>query len=186
MPVAEPDLTTGPVGYTGGRVLAVASDHSLARQGSASLEDLADHHVADLGPDAPEYWGAAMVPLRTPLGRRIPRGPTARTFHAILFLVATGACVHPLDAIAARYNNPPGVTFLPLHDAPTLQWALTWRSTIDNPAIRAFAQTATSLGPALCAGWCRTHLRLLVPVGVASTGRESPMTRGRIRSRLAR
>ncbi|WP_456225501.1 LysR substrate-binding domain-containing protein [Streptomyces sp. YJ-C3] len=77
--------------YTGGRVLAVASDHSLAQQGSASLEDLADHHVVDLGPDAPEYWGAAMVPLRTPLGRRIPRGPTARTFHAILFLVATGA-----------------------------------------------------------------------------------------------
>ncbi|XVQ86067.1 hypothetical protein ACQP2K_01135 [Microbispora siamensis] len=107
----------------------------------------ADNHVVDLGPDAPEYWVASMVPTRTPQGRRIPRGPTARTFHEILSLVAAGHCVHPLGEIAARYNRPPGVVFLPMHDAPALQWALTWRSTADSPIIRALAQTIADLGP---------------------------------------
>lgn len=147
LPVAEPDLTVGPTVLTGGRVLAVAADHPLAERGRASLEDLADNHVVDLGPEAPEYWVASMVPTRTPLGRRIPRGPAARTFHEILSLVAAGRCVHPLGEIAARYNKPPGIVFLPLHDAPTLEWALTWRTTADGPTIRALAQTAADLGP---------------------------------------
>ncbi|MER6159565.1 hypothetical protein ABT147_29120 [Streptomyces sp. NPDC001868] len=47
--VAEPDLTVGPTVLTGGRVLAVAEDHPLAERGTASLEDLADNHVVDLG-----------------------------------------------------------------------------------------------------------------------------------------
>ncbi|MEU6229316.1 LysR family transcriptional regulator [Streptomyces sp. NPDC047042] len=147
LPVAEPDLTVGPTVLSGGRVLAVASDHPLAERGSASLEDLGDNHVVDLGPDAPDYWVAAMTPTRTPLGRRIPRGPAARTFHEVLSLVASGQCVHPLGEIAARYNRPPGIVFLPLHDAPTIHWALTWSSTTDNPTLRALAQTAAEFGP---------------------------------------
>ncbi|WP_330291220.1 LysR family transcriptional regulator [Streptomyces sp. NBC_00576] len=147
LPVAEPDLTVGPTVLTGGRVLAVAADHPLAERGTASLEDLGDNHVVDFGPDAPEYWVTTMVPTRTPLGRRIPRGPVARTFHEILSLVASGQCVHPLGEIAARYNRPPGIVFLPVHDAPTIHFALTWRSTADGPTLRALAQTAADLGP---------------------------------------
>ncbi|WP_328222977.1 MULTISPECIES: LysR family transcriptional regulator [unclassified Streptomyces] len=147
LPVAEPDLTVGPTVLTGGRVLAVAADHPLAERGTASLEDLGDNHVVDFGPDAPEYWVTAMVPMRTPLGRRIPRGPAARTFHEILSLVASGQCVHPLGEIAARYNSPPGIVFLPVHDAPTMHWALTWRSADDDPTLRALAQTAADFGP---------------------------------------
>lgn len=147
LPVAEPDLTVGPTVLVGGRVLAVSADHPLADRGTASLEDLADNHVVDLGPDAPEYWVASMAPTRTPLGRRIPRGPAARTFHEVLSLVASGRCVHPLGELAARYNRPPGIVFLPLHDAPALEWALTWRTTADSPTIRALAQTAAHLGP---------------------------------------
>ncbi|MEV5651760.1 LysR substrate-binding domain-containing protein [Nocardia sp. NPDC052254] len=147
LPVLEPDLTVGPTVLTGGRVLAVAADHPLAERGTASLEDLADNRVVDFGPNAPEYWITAMVPTRTPLGRRIPRGPAARTFHELLALVAAGHCVHPLGEIAARYNNPPGIVFLPLPDAPSLQWALAWSTAADNPAIRALARTAADLGP---------------------------------------
>ncbi|ROQ66337.1 LysR family transcriptional regulator [Streptomyces sp. 840.1] len=147
LPVAEPDLTVGPTVLTGGRVLAVSADHPLVARGAASLEDLADNQVVDLGPEPPEYWVAAMVPHRTPLGRRIPRGPAARTFHEILSLVAAGHCVHVLGEIAARYNNPPGIAFLPLHDAPALEWALTWRTGTDNPALHALARTAAALGP---------------------------------------
>ncbi|GAA0937487.1 LysR family transcriptional regulator [Nonomuraea longicatena] len=147
LPVAEPDLTVGPTVLVGGRVLAVSAGHPLAERGSASLEDLADNHVADLGPAAPEYWVASMIPIRTPLGRRIPRGPVARTFHEILALVAAGDCVHPLGEIAARYNSPPGVVFVPVHDAPALRFALVWPSSGDSRPIRALAQTAADLGP---------------------------------------
>ncbi|WP_067686083.1 LysR family transcriptional regulator [Nocardia jejuensis] len=147
LPVLEPDLTVGPTVLTGGRVLAVAAGHPLVERGTASLEDLADNMVVDFGPDAPEYWAASMVPVRTPLGRRIPRGPIARTFHEILSLVASGQCVQPLGEIAARYNNPPGIVFLPMPDAPDMNWALTWRSTADNAAIRALARTAADFEP---------------------------------------
>ncbi|MCO5994435.1 LysR family transcriptional regulator [Actinoallomurus rhizosphaericola] len=147
LPVAEPDLTVGPTVATGGRVLAVPVGHPVADRGTASLEDLADGHVVDLGPGAPEYWLASMVPTRTPLGRRVPRGPAARTFQEILSLVAAGDCVHPLSAHAARYNRHPGIVFVPIHEAPDLQWALVWRSTADGPAIRALVQTAADVGP---------------------------------------
>ncbi|MEW9552668.1 LysR family transcriptional regulator [Nonomuraea sp. NPDC050783] len=147
LPVAEPDLTVGPTVLVSGRVLAVAAGHPLAGRGSASLEDLADNHVVDLGPGAPEYWVASMAPTRTPLGRRVPRGPAARTFHEIMALVAAGQCVHPLGEIAARYNSPPGIVFLPLRDAPALHFALVWRSNTDNPALRALVRTAAALGP---------------------------------------
>ncbi|OLT17405.1 LysR family transcriptional regulator [Actinomadura sp. CNU-125] len=147
LPVAEPDLTVGPTVLTGGRVLAVSADHPLAARGTASLEDLAGEHVVDLGPDAPEYWVASMVPVRTPSGRRVPRGPIARTFHEILSLVSTGQCVHPLGEIAARYNKPPGIVFVPMPDAPALRWALTWRTAADDPTIRALARTAAAVGP---------------------------------------
>ncbi len=147
LPVLEPDLTVGPTVYTGRRLLAVATDHPLAERGTASLEDLADNHVVDFGPDAPEYWVSSMIPMRTPLGRRIPRGPIARTFHEIVSLVASGQYVHPLGEIAARYNSPPGIVFLPMPDAPELHWALTWRTSNDNAAIRALARTAAEYGP---------------------------------------
>ncbi|MEU4317718.1 LysR substrate-binding domain-containing protein [Nocardia fluminea] len=146
LPVSEPDLTVGPTVLTTGRVLAVSADHPLVDRGSASLEDLADNHVVDLGPAAPDYWVASMIPLRTPSGRRIPRGPIGRTFHEILALVAAGHCVHPLGEIAARYTNPPGIVFIPIRDAPALQFALTWRTDADSPVVRALAKAAADLG----------------------------------------
>ncbi|MBU3062342.1 LysR family transcriptional regulator [Nocardia sp. NEAU-G5] len=146
LPVNEPDFIVGPTVLTGRRVLAVSAEHPLVEQGFAGLEDLADNQVVDPGLDAPEYWFSAMIPTRTPTGRRVPRGPAARTFHELLALVASGQCVHPLGEIAARYHNPPGIVFLPMPDAPVLHWALTWRSTADSPAIRALARTAADLG----------------------------------------
>lgn len=146
LPVAEPDLTVGPTVLTGGRVLAVAADHPLAERGTASLEDLGDNHVVDLGPGAPEYWVTTMVPTRTPLGRRIPRGPAARTFHEVLSW-------SPPDSVSTRWarsppaTTVPGIVFLPLRDAPTVHWALTWRTSADGPTLRALAQTAADLGP---------------------------------------
>lgn len=146
LPVREPDLTVGPVVLTEGRVLAVAAHHPLAAESSASLEDLGDHLVVDGGAEAPDYWVESMAPWRTPSGRRIPRGPSARTFHEVLSLVAAGRCVSPLNAHTTRYYSHPGVVFLPITDAPATQWALTWRTGSESAHIRALAQTARDIG----------------------------------------
>ncbi|WP_229379482.1 hypothetical protein [Streptomyces sp. VRA16 Mangrove soil] len=67
--------------------------------------------------------------------------------NVLVVLVASGACVHPLGEIAARYNSPPGVVFVPVVEAPPMRWALTWRTTADSPVVRALAQTAAEVGP---------------------------------------
>ncbi|MFF4420001.1 hypothetical protein ACFY04_04275 [Streptomyces sp. NPDC001549] len=54
---------------------------------SVTWEQLAGHPVAGLGRLAPAYWAEALVPRRTPNGRLIKRGPTARTIQEVLALV---------------------------------------------------------------------------------------------------
>lgn len=87
-PVHEPDLSVGPTVLTEGRVLAVTTASPLAERESVSLEDLGELRLLDPGPEAPAYWFEAMVPAYTPSGRRIARGPVARTFHELLALIA--------------------------------------------------------------------------------------------------
>ncbi|MFT9474289.1 hypothetical protein [Streptomyces sp. 11-1-2] len=47
-----------------------------------------------------------------------------------------------------RYNAQPDVAFLPLHDAPPVQWALIWRTDSATPLVRALAEAATDCGDA--------------------------------------
>ncbi|GAB2825677.1 LysR family transcriptional regulator [Actinocorallia aurea] len=147
LPVREPDLSVGRPLFTEGRVLAVAEDSPLAERGSASLEDLADHPLLDLGPDVPASWAEAMIPAVTPAGRPIPRGPRAATFHEVLALVAEGRIVSPLNAHVVRYYSPPGIAFVPIHDAPVNEWSLVWPASRQTPPVRAFAETAGALFP---------------------------------------
>ncbi|MFF1902763.1 LysR family transcriptional regulator [Kitasatospora sp. NPDC058218] len=146
-PVHEPDLSVGPTVLTEGRVLAVATGSELAGRESVSMEDLADRTVLDPGPLVPDYWFEAMVPKVTESGRPVPRGQVARTFHELLALLAAGQLICPLNAHVRRYYTPPGITFLPIHDAPVTQWALVWPTAAENARLRAFVQTATDVGP---------------------------------------
>ncbi|MEU6674109.1 LysR family transcriptional regulator [Streptomyces sp. NPDC046925] len=147
LPVAEPDLTVGPVLLTEGRVLAVARGHELAGRTDASMEDLADHPVLTAGRDLPEPWIAAMVPSRTPSGRPVlSSGPVMKTFHEVLTQVAAGTGVAPLNAHVVRYYTHPGVLFVPLRDAPATEWALVWRTAADTAPVRAFAEFARATG----------------------------------------
>lgn len=146
LPIREEDLTVGPVLRTEGRVLAVAADSDMARRSSVSLEDLAGHRVPDVGPNVPGYWMGAMIPERTPEGREVRRGERARTFHEVLSLVAAGRAVCPLNAHVDRYYTFPGITYVPVHDAPLTEWALVWRTGTETPLVRAFARTGRDLG----------------------------------------
>ncbi|MFD9367338.1 LysR family transcriptional regulator [Streptomyces sp. NPDC060020] len=146
LPVCEPDLSVGPTVLTEGRVLAVASGSELAQQPQVSMEDLGGLTVLDSGRKVPDYWEEAMIPKHTPAGRRIPRGPAARTFHEILALIADGQIVSPLNAHVRQYYTPPGITFVPIDDAPLTQWALVWPSAAENPRLRAFVNSARDHG----------------------------------------
>lgn len=147
LPIQEPDLSVSPVVLTESRVLAVAEGSDLAARGSVSLEDLAGRPVLDHGTRALDYWVEAMVPKRTPSGRLIPRGPHAQTFHEILAHVAAGQMVCPLNAHVDWYYTYPGITYLPIHDAPTTEWVLVWAAGNQSTRLRAFTQTAGDLGP---------------------------------------
>jgi DNA-binding transcriptional LysR family regulator len=146
LPVREPDLAVGPTLLTEGRVLAVSATSELAARESVSMEDLGDHIVPNGGPAFPDYWAEAMLPRFTPQGRPIRRGPDARTFHEILALVAAEKVVCPLNAHVTWYYAHPGITCLPIHDAPVTEWALVWRTTATVPAVHAFTDTAHSCG----------------------------------------
>jgi DNA-binding transcriptional LysR family regulator len=146
-PVREPDLVEGPVLLTEGRVLAVWTEHELAARASVSMEDFGDQVFFDPGPDLPGHWIEAMLPTQTPSGRPIRRGPAVTTFHEVLTMVAAGRCLAPLNEHVLRYYSHPGVVFLPVHDAPTTEWALVWREGGAHPRVSGLIDTATELGP---------------------------------------
>ena len=43
---------------------------------------------------------------------------------------------------AQRYYQRPGITYLPIRDAPLGEWALIWRSRDENPFVHAFVRAA--------------------------------------------
>jgi DNA-binding transcriptional LysR family regulator len=155
-PVREPELAEGPVLLTEGRLLAVWAGHELADRESVSMEDFGGRLFIDAAPQTPDYWAQSMLPLVTPAGRPIPRGPVASTFHEVLTQVAARRCVNPVNEHCRRYYSHPGVVFVPVHDAPLTEWALVWRDGSLTPRARAFVDVAESLGPRRFDGGCRT------------------------------
>ncbi|MFI6652696.1 LysR family transcriptional regulator [Streptomyces sp. NPDC050529] len=146
LPVREPDLTVGALLRQEPLRLMTAADHPLARQESVSMEVLGDHIVPRVDGSVPAYWEAAVVPARTPAGRPIRRGPVVTTFHEILALVAAGEAVCPVPDEGRRYNAQTDVVYLPLHDAPPVQWALIRRTDRETPLVRALAEAAAERG----------------------------------------
>ncbi|MFD6227934.1 LysR family transcriptional regulator [Streptomyces sp. NPDC060232] len=150
LPVTESDVTVGPVMLTEGRVLAVPTGSCMADLDSVSWEELGGYRVVDLGHLAPPYWVESLTPRRTPAGRLIRRGPTARTLQEVLALIGEGQVVSPLHQHWTRYFPYPDITYLPIRDAPTTQWALVWPTTGRNELVHAFADVVRELRP------CRT------------------------------
>ncbi|WP_460362140.1 LysR family transcriptional regulator [Actinocorallia lasiicapitis] len=147
LPVREPDLVVGPVALTEGRILAVPSTWDLARRESVSMEDLGGLTMVDPGSSAPDYWMGAMLPRYTATGRLIPRGPAVRTIHDVLNIVASGQAASTLNEHSSWYYNHPCLTALPIHDAPTTEWAFVWSATNQNRHLPAFMGTVRTLGP---------------------------------------
>ncbi|WP_406237005.1 LysR family transcriptional regulator [Nocardia sp. NBC_01009] len=139
-PADEPDVTTGPVIFSHPRALTVPAAHPLAGRESVSLEDLTDYPLITIdGP--PQYFLDFHLPRRTPLGRPIPRGPATTAWQEVLSLVSAGKAVCPTSIRSADYYSRPELAFVPFHDAPTIDFGLTWLTSAENTYIRTFVQT---------------------------------------------
>jgi DNA-binding transcriptional LysR family regulator len=155
LPVREPDLTVGAVLREEPLHLMVAVDHPLAGQESVSMEVLGDHEVPRADGPIPAYWESTVLPACTPAGRPVPRGPAVSTFYEVLALVATGSIVCPVPDEGRRYHAQPDIVFLPIHDAPPVQWGLIWRTDRATPLVHALAEEATEHE----ARWCGPVVR---------------------------
>lgn len=145
-PLLDPTLTSGPTLITERRMLALSTAHPLAARDALSLEDLAE--VTLLRP--PEAWPAALsadrTPGTTPSGRAIAHGRRADSLEELLALTGAGTGTFVIGEQTARYHQRPCVTYLPLVAAPPIRSALIWRKSKETARIRAFNDTALSLG----------------------------------------
>ncbi|MEU9860741.1 LysR family transcriptional regulator [Streptomyces sp. NPDC047971] len=139
-PVREPGLTTGPVLGSDPRVLLVPAAHPLARRESVTLDDLADVPMITAAGTNSRSWQDVHYPARTPSGAAIPRGPVAATWQEVLSHVSAGRGVSPGSARGARYHPRPGISYVPLRDAPPVEYGLVWPTASENALIRAFAE----------------------------------------------
>ncbi|WP_283135773.1 LysR family transcriptional regulator [Rhizohabitans arisaemae] len=144
LPIREADLTVGPVLFTEPMVLAMSSGHRLAGRESVSLEDLGDEVVA--GGITPDYWREAIVPARTPGGRLIEVGPVVDKWADMLPILSNGEAVSPIHAHAVRYASRPDLVYVPIHDAPSAQWAPIWRTAAESDLILDFSRIVRDMG----------------------------------------
>lgn len=142
--VDEPDLTAGtPFAYFE-RALAVAPSHRLAGRPEVSVEDLAGEEVALMPPSIPRAVYDLLIPPRTPSGHPIRRTQPVQTIHEILSFVALGRIVHPTSSAVPIFGRD-DVVLIPISDMPPLPLGLVWRTSRENPRIRALDEVAGSL-----------------------------------------
>jgi DNA-binding transcriptional LysR family regulator len=140
IPIAETDITVGPVLSREQRVLAVANDHPLARLGSVSYEDIADYAVSD-SQTLTRQMMDAFIPPRTPSGRLLRRFECTTVGEAIM-RAASGDLVHPTVSSLLAHVRHPGITIVPIRDVPPSETALIWVTESCSPKIEAFVQAA--------------------------------------------
>ena len=142
--VDEPDLTAATAFAYYPRALAVAATHRLASQNTVSIEDLAPEDVALLPPTIPPAVYDLLVPPRTPSGHPIRRTQPVQTINEILSLVARGRIVHPTSSTVPIFNRD-DIVLIPIEGLPPIPLGLVWRTSRENPRIRALNEVARSM-----------------------------------------
>jgi DNA-binding transcriptional LysR family regulator len=141
-PLAEPDLTLGPVLVSQPRVLLMSSSHPFAKRESVSVEDLAEATLLTVAGPVPAHWLDHHFPRQTPSGRPIPHGQAITHWEDALSLVLAGKGVTPVAAAGTHYYSRPGLVFKPFTDAPRVDYAFIWPTGHDTGRLRAFVRVA--------------------------------------------
>ncbi|WIM97892.1 LysR family transcriptional regulator [Actinoplanes oblitus] len=147
LPVREPDLAVGPVLFTEPLVLAVAPGHPLAGREKVEMEDLGDHPVVCPDGPIPDYVWAAHTPPVTPAGRPIRRGTPVSTLNEAFSAISAGGVISPIGRQATVSRVRPDMVFLPIADAPVLEYAPVWRRAGETPLLRAFLRAVDDVVP---------------------------------------
>jgi DNA-binding transcriptional LysR family regulator len=129
LPVRIPGVADGPVLLREPRALMVPDGHPLARRNSVSMEDLAEVPLIRSDGDLPKSLLDLHIPVRTPMGRAIPHGPSYTFWPEVPALVAAGLGASIVAARAARYHARPGIAFIPFQDGPTVDYGVLWPAT---------------------------------------------------------
>ncbi|GII75492.1 LysR family transcriptional regulator [Sphaerisporangium rufum] len=145
-PVAVPELARGPVLVREARVLAVRHDHPFARRDSVAMADLSRVRLIELagaGPAGParDHRTAGGPPAWPDAG---PAAAVA-TVDEALTLAGAGQGAFVTGAHARRYHPRPDVAYVPIRDAPPLEWGLVWPAAGGTARVLAFARAATDL-----------------------------------------
>jgi DNA-binding transcriptional LysR family regulator len=147
LPLDQDDLEIGPILAVEPRALAVARSHPLAARSSVSVEDLAEHRVAQL-PGLPPELAEAIVPERTPSGAAIARHPQPpATIAELIAMIARGEIVHPTSASLLDYAGHPDVLLVPIEDMAPSRTALVWRASSADARVAALAGVVTEVVP---------------------------------------
>jgi DNA-binding transcriptional LysR family regulator len=141
-PIAEPDITTGPIVFSEPRALLVPEGHPFAVKSTVSMEDLGDTTLITIADKhIPRYWMDYYFPRRTPSGRPIPQGPATNFWPEVLVHVSNGVGVSTVAARAEAFHSRPGMVFVPFHDAPPIDYGLMWLTAGRNPLVQPFIDT---------------------------------------------
>jgi DNA-binding transcriptional LysR family regulator len=139
LPVAEPDLTVGPVLLAEAALLAVRTDHHLAQRALVEPADLADQTFL-FPQDLPDYW----IEHHLPIPRPIARVTFLPGFQEMLAYVTSGRGVAIVGAQTEHLYPRPGLTCVPIVGGPTFDYALVWRTGDLNALASAFLHHATT------------------------------------------
>ncbi|MBU3062365.1 LysR family transcriptional regulator [Nocardia sp. NEAU-G5] len=142
-PVAEGDLTTGPIVGEYPRMLAIARDHPLAARPVLTLEDLGDLAVMPPPANIPQHTVQAnWPPDRTPSGRAIRAAGSVHTEAETLGAVARGDAVHVTSSAMAAHFTHPGVAYVSFTGMPPVQAVLVWHKRNSCTKVLEFAALA--------------------------------------------
>jgi DNA-binding transcriptional LysR family regulator len=133
LPVAEPDLTVGPVLLSETALLAVSASHPIARQTAVTADDLAGQTFL-FAQDLPEYW----IDHHLPTAHSAARITTVSGFQEILAYVASGHGVAVVGAQVEQLYPRPDLACVPIDGGPTFDYALVWRTDDLSPLASTF------------------------------------------------
>ncbi|MFJ5551824.1 LysR family transcriptional regulator [Streptomyces sp. NPDC093225] len=147
-PVLETDLVTGPPVVREPRVLAISADHPLAARSTLTLADLAGVTMIQT-PTMPTYWSRSRT-LREggpddgePEPPRV--GAQASSLQEGLALIAAGKGAYPVGAQVVRFYQRPDLAYVPITDAPPLDWGLVWKRGHETPLLREFTRVVAEV-----------------------------------------
>lgn len=143
-PIDDPEICAGPILFSEPAALMVPAGHPLAGRSSASLEDLARGPLITFA-GLSRGFHEIHYPHRTPAGEHIEHLPVTMHFHETVEFIAAGKGITVVSARLQRYLRRDDIVYLPLADAPPLEYGLAWRNTRETPTIRALVHTICQL-----------------------------------------